>query len=114
MLRTYSQMHVWLANGRYLVGAERFSPLRPPQLRCGRPFPLVHFVGVLAIWHFIGISVFMMADFMIMHLIVRRAKRYNVQLNGSDIQGELEEKEMLITTETETTKKRRNDGPSLS
>ena len=40
-----------------------------------------------------------------MHLIVRRAKRNNVQLNGSDIQSELEEKEMLITTETETTKK---------
>ena len=68
------------------------------------PF-LVHLAAVLAIWHFIGISVFMMAVFIIMHLIVRRAKRNNVQLNGSDIQSELEEKEMLITTETKTTKK---------
>ena len=66
---------------------------------------LVHLAAVLAIWHFIGISVFMMAVFMIMHLIVRRANRYNVQLNGSDVQSELEENEMLITTETETTKK---------
>ena len=66
---------------------------------------LVHFVGVIAIWHFIGISVFMMAVFILMRLIVRRANRYNVQPNGSDIQSELEEKEMLITTETETTKK---------
>ena len=40
-----------------------------------------------------------------MRLIVRRANRYNVQPNVSDIQSELEEKEMLITTETETTKK---------
>ena len=66
---------------------------------------LVHLAGVLAVWHFIGISVFMMAVFIIMRLIVRRANRYNVQLNGSDIQTELEEKELLITTETETAKK---------
>lgn len=66
---------------------------------------LVHLAAVLAIWHFIGISVFMMAVFMIIRLIVRRANRYNVQLTGSDIQSELEENEMLITTETETTKK---------
>ena len=43
--------------------------------------------------------------FILMRLIVRRANRYNVQPNVSDIQSELEEKEMLITTETETTKK---------
>ena len=66
---------------------------------------LVHLAAVLAIWHFLGISVFMMAVFTTMRLIVRRANRYNVQLNGSDMQRELEEKENLITTETETTKK---------
>ena len=66
---------------------------------------LVHLAAVLAIWHFIGISVLMMAVFLIMRLIVRKANRYNVQLNGSDMQRELEEKESLITTETETTKK---------